>query len=266
MTNGFTLTIPDIEAINHTLREAGEEVMRIYSDPVTANHVDYKSDGSPLTLADKASHNTIVTFLQERFPTIPVLSEEASIEVLLEERLGWEHFWMLDPLDGTKEFVKRNGEFTINLALIEGGFPTAGFIYAPDKKVTYFAVEQSAHKIEQEVTTTLSLPHKTDGPKVAVQSRNHSAPEETDYYNKLGIAENTSMGSAFKFTLIAEGRADIYYRHNPTMEWDTAAGQAILEAAGGEVTDVSGKRFAYNKHSLVNTSFIARGNFAFPTF
>ena len=251
----------NIEILNKIAIEAGKEILNIYNDESLSKEVEHKSDKSPLTLADKASNKLIVQDLKKFYPDIPILSEEEkSIEY--GERKNWNKFWLVDPLDGTKEFIKRNGEFTVNIALIENGYPTLGIIYAPILKKLYVGdgLNKNAFMIDanqQKITLKVNNRHKN---RIAVGSRSHSSEEEVNLLKKYDVVETISIGSSLKFCMVAEGRADIYYRHGPTMEWDTGAGQAIVEAAGGKVNRFSDQnRFGYNKESLLNGSFLVKG-------
>ncbi len=250
--------------IDHILdisKAAGNAILGIYYDEALSREVESKADNSPLTLADKASNQVIVDGLKEYFPDIPVLSEEGRT-INYEERKKWSRFWLVDPLDGTKEFIKRNGEFTVNIALIEDGFPILGVIYAPVPDVLYIgdAGNMISYKITgNEDRVDLKVNHKK-GNRIAVGSRSHASQEEADLLNQYDVKDTISVGSSLKFCMVAEGKADIYYRHGPTMEWDTAAGQAIVESAGGSVQTFStGKRFGYNKENLLNGSFLVLG-------
>ena len=245
----------NIEKINQVAILAGEKIMEIYEHADFSRVVDFKSDNSPLTMADKASHNIIEEELFELTPSIPLLSEEGR-KIDYEERKHWNTFWLVDPLDGTKEFIKRNGEFTVNIALIENGAPVLGVIYAPATKKLYYGIKgQGAFKKENGSVHKIEVNKKADN-WIAVGSRSHSAPEEEAILSKYPVKSTVSIGSSLKFCFLAEGQADIYYRHGPTMEWDTAAGQAILESAGGKMLDYQSRSFEYNKKSLTNSSFI----------
>lgn len=235
--------------------KAGKAILKIYHSEELFQEIETKSDNSPLTLADKASNQVIVEALKEHYPEIPILSEEEK-EVPYEERKGWDTFWCVDPLDGTKEFIKRNDEFTVNIALIKDGYPTAGVIYIPVQDTFFVSDGSSSWKIENGEKKALQV-NATPDTKVAVRSRSHASPEETTVYEKYGIEEFSAAGSSLKFCRVAEGEAFLYYRHGPTMEWDTAAGQAIVEGAGGKVLEFENKaRFFYNKENLRNGSFI----------
>lgn len=252
----------EIEKINEIAVKAGNAIMEIYNNETLSKEIDYKSDKSPLTLADKASHDVIVNGLEEQYPDIPIISEEGA-DIPFDTRKTWKTFWLIDPLDGTKEFIKRNGQFTVNIALIHENKPIAGIIYAPALNTLYYGdKEKGAFK---QAGTELAKPIKVNGKKdqdlVAVRSGSHAAPEEEIVLKKFGATTSISKGSSLKFCMVAEGSADIYYRHGPTMEWDTAAGQAILEAAGGKVFIGSTMEspFIYNKENLLNSSFLAVG-------
>jgi 3'(2'), 5'-bisphosphate nucleotidase len=248
-----------IQAINELAIEAGKKIMEVYGYTDFASITQFKSDESPLTLADRLSHEIIADGLLKLYPHIPVLSEEGK-HASYDSRKDWSVFWLVDPLDGTKEFIKRNGEFTVNIALIAGRKPVLGIIYAPVPQLLYFgSVESGAFKREQNnAAFTIGVNHKQHN-LIAVGSRSHADEAETAILNTYDIKEKVSIGSSLKFCWIAEGKADIYYRYGPTMEWDTAAGQAIVQAAGGTVTDAQGQIFSYNKLSLVNGSFLCQG-------
>ncbi len=252
----------DIQKINEIARKAGEAIMRIYNDEDFSKVVDFKSDNSPLTLADKASHEVIEAALTAFDPSIPILSEEGK-EMAYTERKNWDVFWLVDPLDGTKEFIKRNGEFTVNIALIENKRPVLGVIYVPATDVYYYGkVGEGAYKKEGRNSPSAMKTTVKESDLVAVRSRSHASDEEQAILNQYGVTDFISVGSSLKFCMVAEGKADIYFRHGPTMEWDTGAGQAVLEAAGGVVVDKNGP-FSYNKESLLNGSFIC---FADPVY
>jgi 3'(2'), 5'-bisphosphate nucleotidase len=246
----------DIEALLFIARQAGEAILRIYHDTEKAEEVTFKADHSPLTLADQASNEVITKGLKALTPDIPILSEEGR-DIPFSERKNWEYFWCVDPLDGTKEFIKRNGEFTVNIALIHKRTPILGVIYVPVTDTIYYAGAQTgAYKIKAAADkTALKVNNKTSN-WTAVGSRTHSAPEEAEHLAKYPVTESVSVGSSLKFCLLAEGKAQLYYRHGPTMEWDTAAGHAILTLSGGSLTQKDGTPFLYNKESLLNGSFL----------
>ena len=258
--------VPDIQIT--TLQDiaiaAGKKILEIYHDSDFSQVVDFKDDQSPLTLADKASHEVIMAGLNQHFPQIPIISEEGK-NIAYEERKEWNPFWLVDPLDGTKEFIKRNGQFTVNIALIHQGHPVIGVIYTPVTEELYYATQEGyagevkvgAYKQEGSGEAYPITTRKTSESRVAVRSSSHASEEEEAVLSRYDVQESISRGSSLKFCMVAEGKADIYYRHGPTMEWDTAAGQAIVEGAGGKVFRGTGPQpFTYNKESLLNSSFL----------
>ncbi len=247
----------NLAALLEISREAGKAVLDVYHSDFA---VENKEDHSPLTLADKKSHEILSAFLSKN-SSFPVLSEEGK-DIPYRKRKNWERFWLIDPLDGTKEFIKRNGEFTINVALIRRGKPVAGIIYAPVKDVLYHAAKgKGVYKIEGGKTSR--LPDKNgNGTLTVAGSRSHGTRELEEYVQGLreryGEVAFLPAGSSLKFCLVAEGLADIYPRLGPTMEWDTAAGQVIVEEAGGSVVEWGSTRpLEYNKENLLNPHFIA---------
>lgn len=236
---------------------AGDAILEVYDSDFAVQH---KEDRSPLTLADRRSHELLSARLKKEFP-FPVLSEEGS-HIPYEERKGWEYYWLVDPLDGTKEFIGRNGDFTVNIALIHRNRPVLGVVYVPVSNVLYYAEEgKGAFKVENGTTTRLQVSTRKEG-LVVVGSRSHATPELGEYVERVreryGEVRFVSRGSSLKFCLVAEGTADIYPRLGPTMEWDTAAGQIIVEAAGGQVLgSESGLPMRYNKQELTNPFFVA---------
>lgn len=246
-----------IEKLIEIAAQAGERMMDIYLHEDFEKTVDFKADDSPLTIADQASHEIIDAALKENFPDIPVLSEEGKA-IEKETRQSWSTFWCVDPLDGTKEFIKKNGEFTVNIALIKDGFPTCGVIYAPVLKTFYVGNGDTAFMIKEGERVDIRV-NKRESNRIAVRSKSHAAPEEEKVLDDYNVVDSISVGSSLKFCMVAEGKADVYYRHGPTMEWDTAAGQAVLEGAGGKVLNPEGDRFSYNKDSLLNSSFLCLG-------
>lgn len=247
---------PAISELEPIARAAGDIIMAIYSQPFT---VEYKGDESPLTAADKGAHEVIVQALTGLTPDIPVLSEESGPEVM-GLRHGWSRYWLVDPLDGTKEFVSRNGEFTVNIALIEDGKPLWGLVYAPVlDRLWYGGKGMGAWRVADGKREAIqTLPHQEGSPWRVVGSRNHLSRETLDYLAPFGDIELVSMGSSLKFCIIAEGGAELYPRLAPTCEWDTAAAQAVLEGAGGSVTRLDGSPLAYNKPDILNPWFVAR--------
>ncbi len=248
--------LPAISELEPIARAAGDAILAIYRQPFA---VEYKQDESPLTAADQGAHEVIVQALARLAPDIPVLSEESDAETM-QARLGWSRYWLVDPLDGTKEFVSRNGEFTVNIALIDHGRPVWGLVYAPvldklwygGKGMGAWRVADGTHKAIQ------TRPHEAGQAWRVVGSRNHLSQATLDYLAPLGEVELVSMGSSLKFCIIAEGGASLYPRLAPTCEWDTAAAQAVLEGAGGSVTQLDGSALAYNKPDILNPWFVAR--------
>lgn len=250
---------------------AGKEILSIYDDPKSDFQIEKKADNSPLTIADRKAHEAIMGYL--RHTPYPVLSEEGR-HMPYAERSAWQRLWVVDPLDGTKEFIKRNGEFTVNIALVRCGVPVLGVIYLPVKRELYFAGEDfGAYKLsgitecgeaslEELTARAVRLPHACGGGKfVIVASRSHLSPETEEYIERMKCAhsdvELISSGSSIKICLVAEGKADVYPRFAPTMEWDTAAGHAIARAAGMEVYRAgTDEPLEYNKEDLLNPWFI----------
>lgn len=246
--------------------KAGEEILKVYAKDF---EVETKSDESPLTEADRNSHSAIVSILEQT--GLPILSEEGK-HMDYHDRKNWNQFWLVDPLDGTKEFVKKNGEFTVNIALVEDGLPVYGVIYAPVLRKLYIGnvgVEawmaenvEPKSSLDQILEGKILMPKsKAAEPYIVVASRSHFSPETQAFVDELkkekGEIDFTSMGSSLKICLVAEGVADIYPRFGPTMEWDTAAGHAIAKAAGKLVIDQTTKQeMRYNKENLLNNWFI----------
>lgn len=246
---------------------AGKAIIEIYQK--NSFEPELKSDNSPLTIADQESHNILEKSLNAQFK-LPILSEEGR-SISFEERKKWKTYWLIDPLDGTKEFINRNGEFTVNIALIEDNIPVEGIIYVPMSRTLYFGSKsQGAFKIENcpnnldevDQVDIVKLPIMTSRDKyVIVSSRSHMSDRILDYvtdaekqHNNVGLI---SKGSSLKFCMIAEGKANVYPRFSPTMEWDTAAGDAICRAAGFYVLDYTTKKeLRYNKSELLNPPFI----------
>jgi 3'(2'), 5'-bisphosphate nucleotidase len=255
----YSIEAIEAAAIQASL-EAGKKIMEVYERPDFTELVEYKDDRSPLTLADKKSHEVISSILFKSFPDIPMISEEGK-DISYDTRKNWDYYWLVDPLDGTKEFIKRNGEFTVNVALMVNKKPVVGIIYIPVQNKLYVGIkDKAAYKIENESKQSIHVRTAPFHNRIAVGSRSHSAPEEQAVFERYGIEETISSGSSIKFCLVADGSADLYYRHGPTMEWDTAAGQAIVEAAGGTMTMLDGTPFPYNKENLLNSGFLVKGN------
>ncbi|NTU42041.1 MAG: 3'(2'),5'-bisphosphate nucleotidase CysQ [Nitrospirales bacterium] len=259
----------DVQKIVAIAREAGAAIMEIYRRDYS---VAYKDDKSPLTEADCAANGIIVSGLQELYPEIPILSEEGKT-IPFEERRSWDWFWLVDPLDGTKEFIRKNGEFTVNIALIHRNEPVAGVVYAPALKVCYFARQgQGAYRQEdgaQPVKLSMlnyPLPEENLSLRV-VASRSHMSDETRHFIDRAvqetgRRAELVSIGSSLKLCLVAEGTADIYPRLGPTMEWDTAAAHAIVLESGKKVFQYADSGYdgqlQYNKESLLNPWFVVK--------
>ncbi len=237
--------------------EAGKEILEICNSKDLG--VELKGDNSPLTKADKAAHRIIMGYLENT--NIPVLSEEGR-DIPFEERRHWDYLWIVDPLDGTKEFIKRNGEFTVNIALVHQGIPMMGVVYAPVLDKLYFGGNGLACKVEStDRSETLSgnthFDREKSGNRV-VASRSHLNAETQEFLDSLLAPEVLSMGSSLKFMLLAEGQADVYPRFAPTMEWDTAAAHAILLGLGISVNDQKNNPLKYNKENLLNPYFCAQ--------
>lgn len=250
---------------------AGEKIMEIYAAPETEWEVETKADHSPLTRADREAHAAIAAALAPE--GLPLLSEEGAHEPYA-LRCRWRELWIVDPLDGTKEFLKRNGEFTVNIALVADGSPVMGVIYVPVRRVLCFGIiNEGAWRLTDcptalpdnwEALTAASRRLPEEGERegyVVVASRSHLSPETKDFIDRLrtdhGDVTLCSAGSSLKLCLVAEGRADVYPRMAPTMEWDTAAGDAIVRASGGRVVKADdGKPLIYNKEDLHNPWFV----------
>ncbi len=251
-----------IKKLTDIAQEAGRIVLSIYNK--SSFQVMNKEDNSALTEADVASHAFICDSLKKFYPDIPIISEESVKQQDYETRKKWEYFFLVDPLDGTKEFIKRNGEFTINIALVKGDKPIMGVIHAPVLDITYYAEEnKGAHKMSQNKIIQLTKRSKSDNKICVVTSRSHPCSKTQAFLDDL-VSQGkdirvTTIGSALKFGLIAEGNADIYPRLAPTMEWDTAAGQIIVKETGKRLT-VAGcdECLKYNKTELVNPGFIVQ--------
>lgn len=256
-----------------TALKAGDEILKIYA---TDFEVDYKADESPLTMADKAAHEIIVKQLQKT--GIPILSEEGK-HLPYSDRQNWDQLWIVDPLDGTKEFVKRNGEFTVNIALVENNQPKMGVIFCPTIKMLYFADDSIGGAFKFvfndepfsdftldaliEMSKQLPLPD-TEDVFTVVASRSHLTDETKAFVSKIekqvGEIRFVSRGSSLKLCMVAEGAAALYPRFAPTSEWDTAAGQAIVENAGGKVIMPDNEKpMKYNKENILNPWFIVIG-------
>ena len=250
-----------LQAVIAIAKAAGDAIMQVYS---TDFSVEKKEDNSPLTQADVAAHNIIVDALEQLTPDIPSLSEESE-SVAYEVRESWRRYWLIDPLDGTREFVKRNGEFTVNIALIDNHESVLGVVYAPVKGLMYFACKQSgAYKqLDEQPPQRISIKKFDASKPIIVGSRSHQDQKFRDFIQNIetnfGAApELISIGSSLKICLVADGTVDVYPRLGPTYEWDTAAGHCILNEADGDIVDEQGLALLYNnKPSLLNPSFFA---------
>ncbi len=252
----------EIQNIIDTAIEAGTAIIEIYNSDDF--NVEIKSDNSPLTRADITSHNLIKEKLISLYPSIPILSEEGK-DISYEERKNWDRFWLVDPLDGTKEFIKKNGEFTVNIALIENNEPILGIIYAPAYNndinnsssfpgVLYYGQKEIGSFKQVAGSEVIRLPSSENKGNIkAVRSRSHASSEEEEIFRKYNVKETISVGSSLKFCIVAEGLAQIYYRHGPTNEWDVAAGYAIAKYAGADISGLS-----FNKQNLLNNSFLVQ--------
>lgn len=250
-----------LEPVLAIAKAAGAAIMQVYA---TDFSVVRKKDHSPLTQADLAAHHVIVSALKQLTPHIPILSEESEI-INEDERKTWSQYWLIDPLDGTREFVKRNGEFTVNIALINQHKSVLGVVYAPVNELLYYAThEQGAFK-QINSNVALKIHTKASDPKhlIVAGSRSHSDEKMQQFLSNLQTStgatpELISMGSSLKICLVAEGVADVYPRLGPTFEWDTAAAHCVLQEAGGDIIDTSGVVLQYNtKQSLLNPMFFA---------
>jgi len=253
----------DIQKVNYIAKKAGEKIMQIYQHDFNVN---YKKDNSPLTKADIKSNEIITEGLKELYPEIPILSEESK-NVSYDIRKDWEYFWLIDPLDGTKEFVKKNGEFTVNIALIHKDTPVLGVIYAPAIEILYFGQKDQGAFKQKKNEKPQKLPiykHTNDNTLKVIVSKSHYTPETEDFINHLKnkykkTIEFIHIGSSLKLCLIAEGKSDIYPRLAPSMEWDIAAGQAMVEQAGGKIVEYKTQAtLRYNKQNLLNPWFISK--------
>ncbi|MDR7097898.1 3'(2'), 5'-bisphosphate nucleotidase [Lysobacter niabensis] len=253
---------------------AREEVIRLAQDAAAAIlgiydsefAVEHKDDNSPLTAADLAAHRCIVDGLARITPDIPVLSEESAHEVSAAQRRQWTRLWLVDPLDGTREFVKRNGEFTVNIALIEDGVATFGVVQAPvTGQLWHGGATLGAFRREQGSDATLRVRAPAMSPLRVAASRSHRDERTQAFIDRMGDVEPMGLGSSLKFCRIADGGLDVYPRFGPTSEWDTAAGQCVLEGAGGALFDPQGRPFRYNQRErILNGDFIALGDTALP--
>ncbi|MFK8007922.1 MAG: 3'(2'),5'-bisphosphate nucleotidase CysQ [Saprospiraceae bacterium] len=243
-------------------KKAGDAIMKIY-DNSDNFQVKHKADESPLTIADQAANEIICHQLEKLVVKYPIISEENK-SIDFEERKKYTHYWLVDPLDGTKEFIKRNGEFTVNIALIENQRPVLGVVYAPVLEEMYFAVKGEGAFLEKENRTIqlqVSNFSKKDKNLGVVCSRSHLNEATQNFVDELNEPELVAQGSSLKFLILAKGEAHLYPRLAPTMEWDTGAAQIVLEEAGGKVLHAETQQpLLYNKENLLNPHFVASGN------
>ncbi len=269
-------TVPELDfqvlmsAVVSITQQAGELLTVFYNNHLQSSiNIETKDDQSPVTAADMAAHQLIESALHALTPHIPVLSEESSD---LSDRRQWERFWLVDPLDGTREFIKKTGEFTVNIALVESGQVLLGIIGVPLKKQVYVASNnlaphekqlKIAYRIDADGSKQMLSTHPVLGKKLnTAMSRHSTRPQYTEYQQQLAQAgfefDAINAGSAYKFCLMVEGEIDLYPRLHPTSEWDTASGQCLLEVVGGALVDLNGKPFQYNQRDqLLNGAFIA---------
>jgi len=255
------------EEVANICREAGTAILEIYDS--ADFDISTKADESPLTAADMASHRIILDRLTSLTPQVPILSEESE-QISYATRSGWDKYWLVDPLDGTKEFISQNGEFTVNVALIDAGTPRMGVVYLPVKETLWIGVQgeqpiatKQVGKEDAQLIKVRALQERLDQdmPITVVASRRHGSEALEDCLHKLSRRfdriETTNMGSSLKICLVAEGNADLYPRLAPTCEWDTAAAQAVVEAAGGILVDTQFRSLRYNrKEELLNPHFL----------
>jgi 3'(2'), 5'-bisphosphate nucleotidase len=243
--------------------EAGKEILKVYGD--RDFQIIQKPDNSPLTQADLMANNKICELLPKYFPTIPIMSEEENLESY-DKRKNWEYLWVVDPLDGTKEFIKRNGEFTVNIALVYKNQPIMGVIHAPVKNLTYLALKNfGAFKVNGEELEKMPLVKSVNYPYIVVVSRTHHRTETFEYLENFkkqwGQYDSKTTGSSLKFCLIAEGSAEIYPRLGRIKEWDTCAAQIILEESGGVLLSLEDNQpLSYNKSDVSSHKFVAISN------
>ena len=244
-------------------QDAAAAILGIYDSEFAVQH---KDDDSPLTAADLAAHRCIVDGLARITPDIPVLSEESAHEVGVAERRGWHRLWVVDPLDGTREFIKRNGEFTVNIALVENGVAVFGVVQAPvTGQLWHGGATLGAFLRKQGNDDPLRVRAPATAPLRVAASRSHRDGRTQAFIDRMGETEPVGLGSSLKFCKLAEGTLDVYPRFGPTSEWDTAAGQCVLEGAGGLLVDPQGRPFRYNQRDTVlNGDFIALGDVSLP--
>lgn len=258
-TTTLSLASELLDTVVDISRHAGREILEVYGTDFEASA---KADHSPLTEADLRAHRLIVAELARLSPSLPVLSEEAA-DIPFSERSGWPRYWLVDPLDGTKEFVSRNGEFTVNIALIEGNRPVMGVVHIPVSDTTYSGIPGIGawRAANDRPRAPISVRRVARPPLRVVGSRSHGNAALATALAALGPHEVRPAGSSIKLCLVADGSADLYPRLGPTSEWDIAAGQAVIEAAGGQVIRIAdGQALQYNKANLLNPDFLAYGD------
>lgn len=250
-----------LESVIDIAKDAGKAIMEVYE---TDFDIENKSDDSPLTQADLAAHDLIVNALRRLTPEIPILSEESE-NIEAATRNAWQRYWLIDPLDGTREFIKRNGEFTVNIALIDHHTPILGVVYAPATNLLYFAAAGygAFKQIKNSAAYSIHTRPFQLEKLIVAGSRSHSDHKLQQFLHNIhvntgAVPELIHMGSSLKICLVAQGSADVYPRLGPTSEWDTAAAHCVLKEAGGEILDEAGQPLRYNtKHSLLNPNFFA---------
>jgi 3'(2'), 5'-bisphosphate nucleotidase len=248
-----------LDSVTDIAHQAGREILAVYASQQAV--ATAKEDASPLTAADLRAHRLIVRSLGELTPDTPVLSEEAAHGTFA-QRASWRRYWLVDPLDGTKEFLSRNGEFTVNIALIEGHVPALGVVHVPVTATSYQGLPGAGAWRQRAggPAEAIRVAPKSAAPVRVVASRSHRGDSLAAFLARLGPHELVPVGSALKFCLVAEGAADVYPRLGPTSEWDTAAGHAVVTAAGGTVSGLDGAALRYNtREALLNPSFVAFG-------
>jgi 3'(2'), 5'-bisphosphate nucleotidase len=251
------------EGVIALARDAATKILEVYESEFA---VQRKDDRSPLTAADLASHHCIVAGLERLAPEVPILSEESAEDVPAVVRREWRTLWLVDPLDGTREFIKRNGEFTVNIALIEDGLPVFGVVQQPTTGALWWGARgRGAFKRDGDVDAPMHVRAPAAAPWRVAASRSHRDERTEAFMARMGEVEPVGVGSSLKFCMLAEGAMDVYPRFGPTSEWDTAAAQCVLEAAGGAVLDPRGRPLAYNQRdTILNGDFIALGDTALP--
>ncbi|PYV44662.1 MAG: 3'(2'),5'-bisphosphate nucleotidase [Acidobacteria bacterium] len=249
------ISLCQVQTIVALAKEVGRAILEVYGEEDFG--ISLKFGQSPVTRADRVAHHLILSGLQALTPDLPVLSEESKT-IPYPQRQHWKAYWLVDPLDGTKEFIQRNGEFTVNIALIENNHAVVGVVHAPVLDLTYYATRAGGAFMQRSAESPIQIRVRdhSGGKLRVVASRSHGSEALEHFLQKLRDYRCVSMGSSLKFCLVAEGSAHLYPRLGPTMEWDTAAGHCIVEAAGGAVTDLQGNSLDYNKSNLLNPHFM----------